>query len=203
MNKTAVILSGGKNSRMNYNTKAFLKFGEKTFIEKILEELNDFDEKIISCNNFEEYKELISKAKLINDIYKNKGPIGGIYSALLSASFDSCLIVAADMPFIDKELVDMLAQQEFFTDALIPVVDGKIEPLCGIYKKSCINTIETMIKEENYKLKNLLDRINVTFLPMHNKKSFLNINTPEQYEEVVEEKNQLKKSVSDSEFIKG
>lgn len=185
INKTAVILSGGKNSRMNYKTKAFLKLGNKTFIEKILKELNDFSEKFISCNNFKEYEELTNSTKLINDIYKDKGPIGGIYSSLKAASFDSCLVVAADMPFIDKELVNRLAQQEFFGEALIPVVNGKVEPLCGIYKKSCINVIETMIKEENYKLMNLLKRISVTYLPIDKEDSFLNINTPEQYKNIL------------------
>lgn len=189
INKTAIVLSGGKNSRMNYKTKAFLKLGEKTFIEKIIEELSDFKERIISCNNFEEYDQLRDKARLINDIYKDKGPIGGIYSSLKAASFDRCLIVAADMPFIDKELVNRLAQQEFFGEALIPVVNGKVEPLCGVYKKSCIDTIEMMIKEENYKLMNLLKRISVTYLPIDKEESFLNINTPEQYKEVLSEKN--------------
>lgn len=187
VNKTAIVLSGGKNSRMNYKTKAFLKLGKKTFIEKILEELNNFEEKIISCNNFEEYKELNDDVKLIQDIYKDKGPIGGIYSSLMAAKCESCLIVAADMPFIDKNLINMLSQQKFFGEALIPVVNGKIEPLCGIYKKSCIKTIEMMIKEENYKLMNLLKRISVTYLPVDNEKSFLNINTPEQYREVLRE----------------
>lgn len=187
INKTAVVLSGGKNSRMNYKTKAFLKLGEKTFIEKILNELSDFSEKIISCNNFKEYEELTNNAKLISDVYQDKGPIGGIYSSLKIASFDSCLVVAADMPFIDKELVNMLAKQEFFGEALIPVVNGKIEPLCGIYKKSCIDVIEMMIKEENYKLMNLLKKISVTYFPICKEESFLNINTPEQYKKILRE----------------
>ena len=41
---SAVILSGGKNSRMNYNTKAFLSLDNERFIEKIIKRLNLIDD---------------------------------------------------------------------------------------------------------------------------------------------------------------
>ena len=53
---SAVILSGGKNSRMNYNTKAFLSLDNERFIERIIKRLNLIDDIIISCNNLSSTK---------------------------------------------------------------------------------------------------------------------------------------------------
>ncbi|MBP1889035.1 molybdopterin-guanine dinucleotide biosynthesis protein A [Clostridium moniliforme] len=183
--KTAIILSGGKNSRMNYKTKAFLKFNGDTFIHRILLAIADYEEKIISCNNFKAYKDFKNEALLVSDSFKEIGPIGGIYSSLKTSSFSHALIVACDMPFLNKDILNYLGNYDFKEDALIPIVNGKIEPLCGIYKKSSVKIIESMIKDKDYKLMNLLKNLNTKYLDIKDNDNFLNINNPEEYSELI------------------
>ena len=183
--KTAIILSGGKNSRMNYKTKAFLKINGDTFINRILLAIADYEEKIISCNNFKAYKDFKNEALLVSDSFKEIGPIGGIYSSLKKSSFSHALIVACDMPFLNKDILNYLGNYDFKEDALIPVVNGKIEPLCGIYKKSSLKIIESMIKDKDYKLMNLLKNLNTKYLDIKDNDNFLNINNPEEYSELI------------------
>lgn len=183
--KTAIILSGGKNSRMNYKTKAFLKINGDTFIHRILLAIADYEEKIISCNNFKAYKDFKNEALLVSDSFKEIGPIGGIYSALNKSSFSHALIVACDMPFLNKDILNYLGNYDFKEDALIPIVNGKIEPLCGIYKKSSVKIIESMIKDKDYKLMNLLKNLNTKYLDIKDNDNFLNINNPEEYSELI------------------
>ena len=71
--KSAVILSGGKNSRMGYETKAFLKLKDKKFIDIIMEALKDYDDIIVSCNNLEDYEYLTPRAILVEDEIKDIG----------------------------------------------------------------------------------------------------------------------------------
>lgn len=47
----AAVLAGGKSRRMGRN-KAMLKIGEVTAVEKILEELKEFDEIIVSSDDY-------------------------------------------------------------------------------------------------------------------------------------------------------
>ena len=54
----ALVLAGGKSSRMNGNNKAFLKYQDKTFIENILEVLKKFNKIYISVDNIEKYNYL-------------------------------------------------------------------------------------------------------------------------------------------------
>ncbi|MDQ0148576.1 molybdenum cofactor guanylyltransferase [Eubacterium multiforme] len=183
--KTAIILSGGKNSRMNYKTKAFLKFNGDTFINRTLLAVADYEEKIISCNDFKTYKDFKNEALLVSDSFKEIGPIGGIYSALKKSSFSYALIVACDMPFLNKDILNYLGNYDFKEDALIPIVNGKIEPLCGIYKKSSVKLIENMIKDKDYKLMNLLKNLNTKYLDIKDNNNFLNINNPEEYSKLI------------------
>lgn len=183
--KSAVILSGGKNTRMNYKTKAFLEFEGNTFIERTLNAISDYEQKIISCNDVEKYKEFKDRALIVLDKFKEIGPIGGIYSSLKESEFQYSLVIASDMPFLNKEVLNYLGNYDFDNDALIPVVDGKIQPLCGIYKKDILSTIEKMISKKDYRIKNLLFNIDTKYINISDKDNFSNINTVEEYEKLI------------------
>ena len=59
----AAVLAGGKSRRMGRN-KAMLKIGEVTAVEKILEELKEFDEIIVSSDDYK-----TSDKKVVNPDY--------------------------------------------------------------------------------------------------------------------------------------
>ncbi|MBS6043400.1 MAG: molybdenum cofactor guanylyltransferase [Clostridium baratii] len=184
INRAVIILSGGKNTRMNGKTKAFLNIDGYRFIDNILLASSDYKEKIISCNDISKYLEF-KDVKLVLDKFKEIGPIGGIYSALKETTLDEALIVAGDMPFLNKEILNFLGNYKFNEDVLVPVTNGKVQPLCSIYKKRVLETILKMIEEKDYKLKNLLNRLNVKYIDIENGESFSNINTVYEYEKIL------------------
>ncbi|OPF52660.1 molybdenum cofactor guanylyltransferase [Clostridium baratii] len=184
INRAVIILSGGKNTRMNGKTKAFLSLCGYRFIDKILLASSDYKEKIISCNDISKYLEF-TDVKLVVDKFKEIGPIGGIYSSLKETTLDEALIVAGDMPFLNKDILNFLGNYKFNEDVLVPVTNGKVQPLCSIYKKRVLETILKMIEEKDYKLKNLLNRLNVKYIDIENGESFSNINTVYEYEKIL------------------
>ncbi len=184
--KSAVILSGGKNSRMGYETKAFLKLNDRKFIDLIIESLKDYDDIIVSCNKLEDYKYL-KQVTFIEDEIKDIGPMGGIYSCLKKCNYNKCLFVAADMPFINKNVIDTLTYCEFNEDALVPIVNRKIEPLVAVYDKKIVHIIEELIDNNDFKIRNLLKLINVKYIEINDNKAFINVNTKEEYENIKKE----------------
>lgn len=184
INRAVIILSGGKNTRMNGKIKAFLNIDGYRFIDNILLASSDYKEKIISCNDISKYLEF-KDVKLVVDKFKEIGPIGGIYSALKETILDEALIVAGDMPFLNKEILNFLGNYKFNEDVLVPVTNGKVQPLCSIYKKRVLETILKMIEEKDYKLKNLLNRLNVKYIDIENGENFSNINTVYEYEKIL------------------
>jgi molybdopterin-guanine dinucleotide biosynthesis protein A len=184
-NISAAILAGGSGKRFNGLVKANIVIEGKTIISRIIEEIGDiFEEIIIVTNNQDEFK-AYNRYKIIVDQYLNKGPLGGIHSALKHTDRDALFCMAGDMPFIKKNLI--IKQINFFNnsncDILIPKIDQYIEPLHGIYRKSILNTLEDYIVSENdYAIRKFITRMNVCFLELKGTekltRAFTNINSP-------------------------
>lgn len=185
INMTLAILAGGKSSRMGKD-KAFLKYKDKSFIENIINKGNKFQEILIISNNKKDYEKF--NIKIVEDIYKDKGPIGGIHTALVNSKFNKVLCVACDMPLISEETLIKLSKEKGENEVIIPKINGRLQPLCGIYTKSLIDKIEEDIKNNRTKLIDNIKEFDFKILDKDelNKKDFININTPKDYSELEE-----------------
>lgn len=187
INKTLAILAGGKSSRMNYNNKALLSYKEKTFIENIIEYGCDFKEVIIIANNKDIYKDF--GVRVVSDIFKGNGPLSGIHSALYNSRTDYVLCVACDMPLITKEVLNFLGNYGNNYEVLIPMVKGRLQPLCSIYSKDIIGTLEQSIEKHENKLQNIILNLNYKVVKEleYKEREFYNFNTPNDLK-ILEEK---------------
>ena len=188
----ALILMGGKNSRMNGNVKGLLKIKNSTFLEKIQETLNDFSSIYLSINDkfSKEQKQNFENMgfKIIEDIYKEIGPLGGIYSSLLNCKEEYLFITACDMPFITKNSIEVLCNKVDKNSDGVVFYDknNKLYPLGAIYSKNVLPIIEEMIEKKYYKLSYLVEKSNFvkiniekTDIPL---KVLSNINTLQEYD---------------------
>ena len=132
---TALILAGGKSSRMGFD-KQFLEINEKRLIDIIIKKLEEeFDEIIIVTNKPEKYKDF--KYKIITDKIVGKGPLSGIHSGLLEAKSQYVFVIACDMPNINMDYIKHMKtsiDNEEIEVCITKYKDG-IEPLLGFYSK--------------------------------------------------------------------
>jgi molybdopterin-guanine dinucleotide biosynthesis protein len=177
------ILAGGKSTRFGQN-KAFVKLGSKTFLEIITGELSGFEDIIVSVASKKEFKSV--PYVLAEDFYKETGPVEGIRQVLREARNFYSFICATDMPFIKKEIVEYIKQ--FISsdyDCYVITTGDKIHPLCGIYSKNILDVLEESIKNKDYKLLNMLDKVRTKYIPLEyscfSENLIRNINTREQY----------------------
>ncbi|MGV3025981.1 molybdenum cofactor guanylyltransferase [Clostridium thermobutyricum] len=183
---SAIILAGGKSSRMNYNPKGLLKFKDKKFIDREIEALKDFSEIIISSND-ERINNEYKSFHIIKDIIKDIGPMGGFYSCLNEIKEEKSIIVSCDMPFLNRDILNKLGSINFEEDCLIPLVNGEIEPFCGVYKKKILEDIRKNIDDGNYSLRRFIKTLNVKFICIEDNNNFININTVEDYNNLLKE----------------
>ncbi|MFH1847664.1 MAG: molybdenum cofactor guanylyltransferase, partial [Candidatus Omnitrophota bacterium] len=106
-NIAGVILAGGKNTRMGTH-KAFLRVDGVRIIDRILEVFKPlFDEILIvtdNKDNFTEFKDV----KVVDDLVRERGPLGGIYTGLKMIAGGKAFFSACDMPFLHNGLVERL-----------------------------------------------------------------------------------------------
>ena len=175
MIETAYILAGGKSVRMGEDKGLKLLHG-KPLIQYVIDSLIPFFPEIKISTNNPEYNRF--GYELAADIFPEKGPMGGIYTALKNSLFDDVFIIGCDMPCISALSFNLLLQQKN-QSATVAVYKGKVQPLFGIYNRNLIPLLEEKIKQNKLKMIEFLQEIEAIFIEMNDADIFLNINTLE------------------------
>jgi len=188
MNKklTGFILAGGKSSRMGTD-KGLLPVDGEAMVQKIALAMNPVVDKIIIISNGNNYNYL--GHKVYEDLIKDCGPLGGIYTALMKSDTDQNLIVSCDMPFLRVELFNLLIKSiSSDHEIIIPQFNDQPEPLCAIYNKSCAPKMYDLLIKKEFKLKEVLKqfKLGVIDINVHAELEdcFTNVNTPVDYQNV-------------------
>jgi molybdopterin-guanine dinucleotide biosynthesis protein A len=179
----ALILAGGENRRFPF-IKAFLQVEGRSIIESKVELLKKmFDRVIISTNDPEIYFYL--DVFLVGDVMKERGPMTGILSALNLPGPAEVFVTACDMPFINDILTRYIADRwDGGWEALLPVFDGKPQPLFGIYSRKIAAAMEENIRRGKRGLIDFLEGRKVLYMAEEEVRNidaegraFVNINT--------------------------
>ena len=105
---TVVIQAGGQSSRMGED-KALKPFLGRPLIQRVIESLTPIsDEMIVTTNRPAEYGFL--NLRLIPDLKPGRGALGGLYTAIASASHPFVAVAACDMPFASKNFFESARQ---------------------------------------------------------------------------------------------
>lgn len=181
---TGIILAGGKSSRMG-SDKGMLELHGKKFIEYIIEAIKPVvDEIIIVANNFN-YNDF--GYKIVRDLVKDCGPMGGIYSGLMVSETEKNLILSCDIPDIRTETLQQIISHSETEDATVPLHDGLSEPLCAVYSKNCIVEFKKCLDKREFRLRDALKNLSVNYVQFipgehFSVDGFANINTPMEFE---------------------
>ena len=185
------ILSGGKNRRMGGEKKAFLTLENQTFLHRISDALSVFPSIYLSVDHHEPY--LNQGFTLIKDTYAYVGPLGAIYTGHTQCSEDALFVVACDMPFITKETVQKLLDVfHVHKKTVVAKTKEQLHPLLAIYPKEVLPIMKSMLDEDNYKMMDFLKRIDYEVVELDaSKKDTMNINTKQEYEQLIKQKQML------------
>jgi molybdopterin-guanine dinucleotide biosynthesis protein A len=184
MKISGIILAGGKNSRMGTN-KAFLNIDGVRLIDIIMSIYREiFEEIIIVTNEPLAYVEF-NDATVVTDIYKDKGPLGGIYTGLFYSKNNYAFVSACDMPYLNKDFILYLAEQTGKYDIVVPRLADGFQPLHAIYSRNCLPTIKRLLTADKLKITGFYKEMRQMSITEDKIKPFdkdgrlfLNINTP-------------------------
>lgn len=192
LNATGVLLAGGKSSRMKKN-KAFLELEGQHLVERSLGILQAvFAEVLISSNNPEMYT--MYDVPVIQDNILDRGPLEGIYQGLIAATYDVVFFVACDMPFLDVELIRLLAKWIPEYDIVVPRLQSGPHPLHAFYNRRCIPEIKRKLEAGRFKVSDFGQICSVRYVEEVDLQAFenlnkalCNVNTPDDWSAVLKE----------------
>ena len=192
---SAAVLAGGESRRMGTD-KALLPLvaGGQPMLGLVLERLSSVaDDVLVVANDQERYSSF--GARVVPDLHRHVGALGGIQAAIEWSAHDYCLVVACDMPFLSLPLLRQMASEPRNYDVLVPLIPGEsrqrgdglvFQTLHAIYSKRCLPYIEKRIAEGRKQVVGFFEDVRVRTLDVTeitrwdpNLRSFFNANTPD------------------------
>ena len=139
---TLIILAGGESKRMGFPKHRLIVDGERV-IDRLHQRLGPlFAGTIVVGRDIEN---LPPSVRLVGDLYDVRAALVGIHAGLLASTTDLCFVVACDMPHVEPRLGEFLLEQSAGFDVVIPVARSYYEPLCAVYRRTCLEPIEQLI----------------------------------------------------------
>jgi len=130
------VLAGGRSTRMG-EAKASVQLGGRPLIAYPLAEAQKAELTAVVVA-----KPSSPLPPLEVDVWREPAepahPLCGLVHALANAGTRPLVVVAADMPFVTSEVLAWLAAGDGETAAVVPVVDGRLQPLLARYEPSAL-----------------------------------------------------------------
>jgi molybdenum cofactor guanylyltransferase len=129
---------------------------------------------------------------IVPDAVANRGPLGGIYTALLESRTDFNLVLGCDLPFVSRELLACLVLRAMAdgSEVTVPVsCEGRLQPLSAVFRRRALYAVRTRLALGENKLRGFFPRVRCAAIPWRELAAagfraplFDNMNTLEEYE---------------------
>lgn len=193
INYSIVIQAGGQSTRMGKD-KGLLQFGKFKMVEYILHQISGMGEKnFIVSNQPEEYQKF--GLPVYPDIYQNIGALGGFHTIFSFLERDYAVVLACDMPFVNRDLINYLISLTKDFDIVVPRLTQNefVEPFRAVYSKKCLYAVERAIARGNRKVISFFDDLRVRYVEKNeihiydaDERSFFNVNTPADLQQAIQ-----------------
>jgi molybdopterin-guanine dinucleotide biosynthesis protein A len=145
---SAFVLAGGESSRMGCD-KAFLKLDGETLLQRTLRVV-----KRVTANAWivGDARKFSFAGPVVEDVFRNCGPLGGIHAALSASETELNLFLAVDLPFVSAELLGYLVREARQNGAAVtvPEAEGRLHPLCAVYRRKISeHAAQALLRREN------------------------------------------------------
>lgn len=196
--KGAIVLAGGKSSRMGEN-KALMTLMDKKMLTHIIERVEKVVDRVVVVIGFQQDPDQYSMAvpphvPIINDSVNLRSPLVGMLAGIEFLSADYVSVHPCDTPLIEPSLLHHLFRRAEGHDAAIGVTrDGRVQPLNAVYKASVTHSsCKEALRRGDTKCKKMIERLkDVIFLNSEelmkfdpDLRTYLNINTKKELEEL-------------------
>lgn len=188
VNIAAYLLAGGKSSRMGED-KGLIDLADKPMAKYALDTLEEMGISPTIVTNNDEYASL--GYPLIQDIISDKGPMGGLYSAMENNQATYVFLISCDLPFVPKEAFQKLIDTAKEQSLIVSKFMGMTNPLFALYNKNLKEKIRDNINSDKLKMQDFIretdfEEVDMEDLVRQYPKRFTNVNTPEDLDNINE-----------------
>jgi len=162
---TGIILAGGASRRFGSNKALAAWNGKEKLVERVCGVMNSlFSQNLVLVKDPVQFAFLEkSGVGLRRDLFAETHSLGGICSGLHYAPTERVFVCGCDMPHLQPELVRGMWEAGAGYDAIVPVWQGRLEPLCAFYSRNCLGVLQSMVREKRLKIWELFGVVRTRF----------------------------------------
>jgi molybdenum cofactor guanylyltransferase len=192
MRKGAIILCGGKSSRMGRD-KATLQFGPELMLQRVVRlvgEVVDDDRIVVVAAAEQLLPDLPPEVAIVRDEREYRGPLEGLVTGLrtLGNGVDAAYATACDVPLLVPAFVTRVFELLGEHDIAVPL-DGQFHhPLAAVYRTRLVPQIDQLLAADRLRPKFLIDEADAREIPVDELRdvdpqlaTLQNLNHPEDY----------------------
>ncbi len=157
----AIILSGGKSSRMG-SEKGLVDFNGKPMIQWAIDCIRPLTDEILIVANDAAYEQFGYSVQ--EDEAKGDGPLSGLVSGIRHAKTDLNFLLPCDMPLMDRRLLEWMLETYDEEAAAVCTFEDHLQPLVGMYHRKCLPTLERLLARNQLKMRIALDELQAAVL---------------------------------------
>ncbi|HME34108.1 MAG TPA: molybdenum cofactor guanylyltransferase [Candidatus Sulfotelmatobacter sp.] len=190
---TSFILAGGKSTRMGAD-KAFVTLDGRTLLARALDLARSVTTDVLIVGDAAKFA---SFAPVVEDVFRECGPLGGIHAALRASPTELNLILAVDVPLLSSALLKYLierARQAASATVTVAQAGGGWQPLCAVYRREFADAAEQALRAGRYRIDALFEAADTQVIGEEELEAagfssnvFRNLNTREELEAVQRE----------------
>ena len=156
-NLTGIVVAGGRSSRLGHS-KPLTRIGGQLVLARIESALRPICTEIIlvvrtgTDDETDEIAEtgLALRMHVIEDNWKDAGPLAGIEAGLAATATQLAFVTAADHPFVSSRLASAIADAADGPDLVIPRIAGRMQPLHAVYRASVHESMGADLANSQY-----------------------------------------------------
>jgi FdhD protein len=192
---TAAVMAGGRSMRMGVDKTLLPVHGEPLLARVVQAVSRVCAHTVVVTDRVEQVAEagLPADTEVLIDEVSYQGPLGGLVTALKAAPDEWVLAVAADVPWLEPEVIRALWDAHDGAQVVVAVTEKGIEPLLALYHRDCLPVARRVLASGRRRLVAMFPELRVVELPLETLRaadpelrSLVNVNTPEDLAEVRE-----------------
>lgn len=167
--------------------KGVVPLAGKPMVEHVLERVRGLGDEILLTTNFPEQYAYLN-LRMASDEEPGAGALPGLLTALRAAANPHVLIVACDMPFLNRPLLQYQLSLAEQADVIVPFWEENYQPMHAVYgRERCLAAVEKALARGRRRLISFYDDLHVHTIPPDTirqydpaGRTFFNANTPEE-----------------------
>lgn len=191
---SAIVVAGGESKRLGQDKRRLRLGSSRTLLDATVATVASLTDDVVIVLSTDPALYAGMPARVVQDPQPGAGPLNALVAGLAAIEHEFAVVVACDLPFLNRSLLQGLLSEPRDYDLLVPIrADGRLEMLHAVYGKSCLEPARQRLVDRRLKLAGLADDVRTHVVDEAtlrrydpSLRSFINVNTPDDLRVVTE-----------------